>query len=63
MITISTSLIPVSALHFLSISVNGADKDGKIIAMESDWIVMALILEFGDLLTVRGAQFIGADTA
>ena len=39
----------------------GADKDGKIIAMESDWIVdHGPYSEFGDLLTVRGAQFIGA---
>ncbi len=39
----------------------GADKNGKIIAMESDWIVdHGPYSEFGDLLTVRGAQFIGA---
>jgi aldehyde oxidoreductase len=39
----------------------GADKDGKIIAMESDWTVdHGPYSEFGDLLTVRGAQFIGA---
>ena len=39
----------------------GADKDGKILAMESDWIVdHGPYSEFGDLLTVRGAQFIGA---
>ena len=39
----------------------GADKDGKIIAMESDWIVdHGPYSEFGDLLTLRGAQFIGA---
>ena len=39
----------------------GADKDGKIIAMESDWSVdHGPYSEFGDLLTVRGAQFIGA---
>ena len=39
----------------------GADKDGKIVAMESDWIVdHGPYSEFGDLLTVRGAQFIGA---
>ena len=39
----------------------GADKDGKIIAMDSDWIVdHGPYSEFGDLLTVRGAQFIGA---
>ncbi len=39
----------------------GADKDGKIMAMESDWIVdHGPYSEFGDLLTLRGAQFIGA---
>jgi aldehyde oxidoreductase len=39
----------------------GADKDGRILAMESDWIVdHGPYSEFGDLLTVRGAQFIGA---
>jgi aldehyde oxidoreductase len=39
----------------------GADKNGKITAMESDWIVdHGPYSEFGDLLTVRGAQFIGA---
>ena len=39
----------------------GADKNGKIIAMESDWLVdHGPYSEFGDLLTVRGAQFIGA---
>lgn len=39
----------------------GADKDGKIVAMESDWSVdHGPYSEFGDLLTVRGAQFIGA---
>ncbi|HTY24000.1 MAG TPA: molybdopterin cofactor-binding domain-containing protein [Desulfomonilaceae bacterium] len=39
----------------------GADKDGKIIAMESDWSVdHGPYSEFGDLLTLRGAQFIGA---
>ena len=39
----------------------GADKDGKIVAMESDWIVdHGPYSEFGDLLTLRGAQFIGA---
>jgi aldehyde oxidoreductase len=39
----------------------GADKNGKIIAMESDWTVdHGPYSEFGDLLTVRGAQFIGA---
>jgi len=39
----------------------GADKDGKIVAMEGDWIVdHGPYSEFGDLLTVRGAQFIGA---
>jgi aldehyde oxidoreductase len=39
----------------------GADKDGKIVAMESDWFVdHGPYSEFGDLLTLRGAQFIGA---
>jgi aldehyde oxidoreductase len=39
----------------------GADKDGKIVAMESDWVVdHGPYSEFGDLLTVRGAQFIGS---
>ncbi|OAT85770.1 molybdopterin-dependent aldehyde oxidoreductase [Desulfotomaculum copahuensis] len=39
----------------------GADKDGKIVAMESNWAVdHGPYSEFGDLLTLRGAQFIGA---
>ena len=39
----------------------GATKDGKIVAMESDWSVdHGPYSEFGDLLTLRGAQFIGA---
>lgn len=39
----------------------GADKDGKLLAMESDWSVdHGPYSEFGDLLTMRGAQFIGA---
>ncbi len=39
----------------------GADKAGKIVAMESDWSVdHGPYSEFGDLLTVRGAQFIGS---
>ena len=39
----------------------GADKDGKIVAMESDWSVdHGPYSEFGDLLTLRGAQFIGS---
>lgn len=38
-----------------------ADKDGKIVAMESDWSVdHGPYSEFGDLLTLRGAQYIGA---
>jgi aldehyde oxidoreductase len=38
-----------------------ANKDGKLLAMESDWTVdHGPYSEFGDLLTVRGAQFIGA---
>ena len=39
----------------------GADKDGKLLAMESDWSVdHGPYSEFGDLLTLRGAQFTGA---
>lgn len=39
----------------------GANKDGKIIAMEANYAVdHGPYSEFGDLLTVRGAQFIGA---
>lgn len=39
----------------------GADKEGKLLAMESDWTVdHGPYSEFGDLLTMRGAQFIGA---
>ena len=39
----------------------GADAQGKIVAMESDWTVdHGPYSEFGDLLTMRGAQFIGA---
>ena len=39
----------------------GADKAGKIMAMESDWSVdHGPYSEFGDLLTLRGAQFIGS---
>ncbi len=39
----------------------GADEKGKIMAMESDWTVdHGPYSEFGDLLTLRGAQFIGA---
>lgn len=39
----------------------GADENGKIIAMESDWTVdHGPYSEFGDLLTLRGAQFMGA---
>ena len=39
----------------------GADKDGKIVAMKSDWTVdHGPYCEFGDLLTMRGQQFIGA---
>lgn len=38
-----------------------ADKDGKLQAMESDWIVdHGPYSEFGDLLALRGAQYIGA---
>jgi aldehyde oxidoreductase len=39
----------------------GADASGKIIAMESDWSCdHGPYSEFGDLVTLRGAQFIGA---
>jgi aldehyde oxidoreductase len=39
----------------------GADKDGKLQAMESDWTVdHGPYCEFGDLLTTRGQQFIGS---
>ena len=39
----------------------GANKDGKIIALEANYAVdHGPYSEFGDLLTVRGAQFIGA---
>ncbi len=39
----------------------GANADGKIVAMESDWSVdHGPYSEFGDLLTMRGSQFIGA---
>jgi aldehyde oxidoreductase len=39
----------------------GADKDGKLIAMETDWSVdHGPYSEFGDLLTLRGAQYMGA---
>ena len=38
-----------------------AEKDGTLKAMESDWTVdHGPYSEFGDLLTLRGAQFIGA---
>jgi len=38
-----------------------ADKDGKLLGMESDWSVdHGPYSEFGDLLTLRGAQFIGS---
>ena len=38
-----------------------ADKQGKLLAMETDWSVdHGPYSEFGDLLTLRGAQYIGA---
>ena len=38
-----------------------ANKDGQLLGMESDWTVdHGPYSEFGDLLTLRGAQFIGA---
>ncbi len=39
----------------------GADKNGKLVAMESDWSVdHGPYSEFGDLLTTRGAEYMGA---
>lgn len=39
----------------------GADADGKLVAMESDFVVdHGPYSEFGDLLTKRGIQYIGA---
>ncbi|NLO25189.1 MAG: xanthine dehydrogenase family protein, partial [Clostridiales bacterium] len=39
----------------------GANKDGKLVAMEADWSVdHGPYCEFGDLVTMRGTQFIGA---
>lgn len=39
----------------------GADKDGKILAMKTDWTIdHGPYSEFGDLLTMRGTQFLGA---
>ena len=38
-----------------------ADKDGKLLALETDWSVdHGPYSEFGDLLTLRGAQYMGA---
>jgi aldehyde oxidoreductase len=38
-----------------------ADQEGKLLAMETDWAVdHGPYSEFGDLLTLRGAQFTGA---
>ena len=38
-----------------------ADESGKLLALESDWTVdHGPYSEFGDLLTLRGAQFIGS---
>ncbi len=38
-----------------------ADKEGKLLGLESDWSVdHGPYSEFGDLVTLRGAQFIGA---
>ena len=38
-----------------------ADKDGRLLAMESDWTVdHGPYAEFGDAVTLRGAQNIGA---
>lgn len=39
----------------------GADADGRLLAMETDWSVdHGPYSEFGDLLTLRGAQYMGA---
>lgn len=39
----------------------GADKSGKLVCMKSDWTVdHGPYCEFGDLLTMRGTQFIGS---
>ncbi len=39
----------------------GADENGKLQAMETDWTIdHGPYCEFGDLLTMRGTQFIGA---
>ncbi|MDR1713580.1 MAG: molybdopterin-dependent oxidoreductase [Coriobacteriales bacterium] len=39
----------------------GADKDGRLVAMASDWTCdHGPYCEFGDLLTMRGQQFIGS---
>jgi aldehyde oxidoreductase len=39
----------------------GADEEGKIMAMETDWSVdHGPYSEFGDLLTLRGAQYMGS---
>jgi aldehyde oxidoreductase len=46
--------------EFLKVKL-AADKDGKILAMESDWTVdHGAYAEFGDAVAVRGAQFMGA---
>ena len=48
------------APFFVSLKM-GADKDGKLVAMKSDWTVdHGPYCEFGDLVTMRGSQFIGA---
>ncbi|MEN6461085.1 MAG: molybdopterin-dependent aldehyde oxidoreductase [Syntrophomonas sp.] len=42
----------------------GADKNGKLIAMKSDWTVdHGPYMEFGDLLTMKGHQFLGGGYA
>lgn len=39
----------------------GADKDGKLLALEADWLCdHGAYSELGDLLTMRGNQFVGA---
>ena len=60
-------LLPAHDLHgekrspfFVNIKF-AADKDGKLLAMETDYSVdHGPYSEFGDLLTLRGAQFMGA---
>jgi aldehyde oxidoreductase len=51
------------ALSFFTTVKMGADASGKLLAMETDWIVdHGAYSEFGDLLTHKGAQFIARVT-